>query len=818
MCLALVLAMTTSLFVMVARQNWTETELGALSQYYEIGSVDGKGDPGYVSTVAGDAGGTSFGIYMFASKAGTPVDFAEWLSESENAVYQDMGDQLLLAYNYNSKGEYYPGYGSNFTNTWKNIAEVNKSGFYEAQKDYWQNKYYDGLVSWAKETYGLDVNNYSDALKNVFWSRSVQHGLSGAKGIITNALDKLGGFTYQPEAELISAIYAESGRLATEEEVADKGMTKVMNSAVAEKYGVAGKVLRYFYGNSGGVQMSVYRRLRVNELHDALTMLYQKRNGAPLADGTYIIRDYLSEKQSRVLLDSGVVDSAKDEDAGEKKMVLAWYQSGTESGFYTIASTAGRLTASDGGATFAKASASRKQHWTVEDHAEGGRLLKNVSTGDYLAIHGENKTLQLTSDADKAARWQFSPQGVISLRDPIIPSDKTGNKLAEESSGFPVRGIVTCALPLSNVTVTVKTEKDTVQFQASSGAISTNYYDLWELDGKSKFSSLKEGSYTLAITAKVGDNKKAYTLAESSFTVGPAPIKEEDVAKETFIVTLDAAGGKCDTTTKTYELGAVYGELPEATKDDGHFQGWFLSDGTQVTASTPVAAEDHTITAKYGELYTVTFKPENGKDDTVRKLGEGELIKAPASPIKAADDKYSYSFSHWETADGSKFVADMTFMAKEDITYTAIYNKADLPDVPDVPDTPDVPDDPDKPTEGPIDAGYLTGIVPNTDISDLTSVGYTVYSDETELTSGEIGTGMKAYSGNSYFTIVVTGDVNGDGWLDITDVVKIQAHVLQKKELKDAYTEAADLNEDGIVDVTDVVQSVQYALGKRTFN
>lgn len=75
----LVAALALSLLatgLMAASKNWLGAELGDLSQYYETGN---NADPGFYSTVDGDQGGTSYGIYMFASNAGTPLSFVQWL-------------------------------------------------------------------------------------------------------------------------------------------------------------------------------------------------------------------------------------------------------------------------------------------------------------------------------------------------------------------------------------------------------------------------------------------------------------------------------------------------------------------------------------------------------------------------------------------------------------------------------------------------------------------------------------------------------------------------------------------------------------------
>ena len=293
----LVAALALSLLatgLMAASKNWLGAELGDLSQYYETGN---NADPGFYSTVDGDQGGTSYGIYMFASNAGTPLSFVQWLHEfSSGSIYRYMGDKLYNAYAYNLSGKYAPGYGSNFNATWRSIGDDYPEEFTQAQKDYWETHAYTDLLNNLKAAVpAFDLNDYSIALRNVLWSRSVHHGAgvirganssdgrSGATGVVLRAFDKLGGFRNQSEAQLIQAIYDECSRLSATPE-ADK--RKRMSGETAEKYGISGQSMAYFSGNSGDVQLSVYRRLHVNEPADALVMLYANSD-APLADGDY---------------------------------------------------------------------------------------------------------------------------------------------------------------------------------------------------------------------------------------------------------------------------------------------------------------------------------------------------------------------------------------------------------------------------------------------------------------------------------------------------------------------------------------------------
>ena len=88
----LLLASLLTTALVAAGKNWVTTELGALSQYYETGN---SADPGYISTVKGDSGGTSYGIYMFVEK--TVSNFMDWLrAQPDGTTYRDMGDSPEL--------------------------------------------------------------------------------------------------------------------------------------------------------------------------------------------------------------------------------------------------------------------------------------------------------------------------------------------------------------------------------------------------------------------------------------------------------------------------------------------------------------------------------------------------------------------------------------------------------------------------------------------------------------------------------------------------------------------------------------------------
>ena len=776
--------------LLAASKNWTGAGLGDLSQYYETGN---SADPGYISTVKGDSGGTSYGIYMFASNAGTPLSFVQWLQEfEEGSLYRDMGDTLYRAYAYNQAGQYSPGYGSNFNATWRSVADAHRTEFTEAQRDYWETHAYTDLLNNLKAGEpAFDLKDYSVALRNVLWSRSVQHGAgvlsganssdgrSGATGVVLRAFKKLGGFKNQSEAQLIQAIYDECSRLD------DTPAKKTMSGDTAEKYGISGQSMAYFSANSGDVQVSVYRRLSVNEPADALVMLYANSD-APVPEGAYRISPHGDTGQAMKKDLSGLTAVAT-----AASVQLTYYASG----YYTLTVDGKRLTGGNGTVAWADATSKNDQLWALV--GDGPHYLQNRKTEQYLVL--SDKGVTTVKDQAAATKLQLVADGSTwNTYGMFYPTGDT--RLLAKQSSYPVRGVVTSSLPISSVVVKVASKDGSTGFTASSSIKGTTYYyDLWKLDDACAFSRLKTGEYALTITA--ANKAGTVRLAESTFSVKESTTPLPDgLGDEEYVVSFQVGDAVIE--SRIYSLTNTYGELP--TVDESGFQGWFREDGTEVSPNSPVAASNHTLYAKFGDLYTVTFEVD-GKAVRTFKLAKGELIKAPANPVKAADSKYTYSFKQWTDQGGEPFVADATYMGTKDITYTAQFSKTAKAG------GGGTTDDPTKPS-----GGFLTGIAPETSVKSLTDSGYTVYSGKQEVTSGYVGTGMTAVSGSTSLTIVVTGDVNGDGRITITDVVKLQNYAANAGDLDEAAMMAGDLNGDGRITITDVVQAAQVTVGQRT--
>ena len=81
-----------------------------------------------------------------------------------------------------------------------------------------------------------------------------------------------------------------------------------------------------------------------------------------------------------------------------------------------------------------------------------------------------------------------------------------------------------------------------------------------------------------------------------------------------------------------------------------------------------------------------------------------------------------------------------------------------------------------------------------------------------------VGTGaiLEVKSGNKTqtFTLIVKGDVNGDGKADMLDITTINQYRLNKASLEEIYLKAGDVTEDGKVDLYDILKINMYRLHK----
>ncbi len=218
-----------------------------------------------------------------------------------------------------------------------------------------------------------------------------------------------------------------------------------------------------------------------------------------------------------------------------------------------------------------------------------------------------------------------------------------------------------------------------------------------------------------------------------------------------------------------------------------------------------IAQEDVSFRAVYSvqaRTYQIVFLDDAGNTVSEMTLPFGAVIEAPIAPEKPQDEAFAYAFSHWEGyADGMSVSGDATFVA--------VYLKTDLSGL--------YPSDITSAVYA-IGGGKIFGIAPGTTVSALlgaldqaeylvvTGKDGGALSEQTTLASGMLVTLVGA--GGSVIkqvTIVVSGDISGDGVVSVTDFVNLKAHLLRISPLTGVGESAADLNGDGSVTLTDFI-------------
>lgn len=256
--------------------------------------------------------------------------------------------------------------------------------------------------------------------------------------------------------------------------------------------------------------------------------------------------------------------------------------------------------------------------------------------------------------------------------------------------------------------------------------------------------------------------------------------------------------------TETYHYGDVVMVPTDPTRaaDNTYayaFTGW---DKIVVNCTGNVI-----YTATYQPVYidyTVVFKNWDGSVISTNTYHYGDNITVPINPVRPADDTYVYTFTGW----------DKTVVAcGGDSVYTAVYGKQTR-----------VP-------SAITSSAYAIGDATISKISMGTTVSILmgklnegryvkVFNGNQEAgSSALVGTGMvaKIMDGNAVkasYTIVVTGDTNGDGKITVTDMLAVKAHVLKKSTLSGAAAQAADTSGDSAISITDFIQMKAQILGK----
>jgi uncharacterized protein YjbI with pentapeptide repeats len=123
-----------------------------------------------------------------------------------------------------------------------------------------------------------------------------------------------------------------------------------------------------------------------------------------------------------------------------------------------------------------------------------------------------------------------------------------------------------------------------------------------------------------------------------------------------------------------------------------------------------------------------------------------------------------------------------------------------------------------------ISENFLKGVTTNTNVSTLIenfeNANLEIFSlNGTKLKNSDIcstGCVVLCPSTSEQLTIIVSGDVDGNGNIDSTDYIRVKSAFLGSLDLSEAYTKAADVDESSKIDSTDYIRIKGHFLG--TYN
>ena len=146
---------------------------------------------------------------------------------------------------------------------------------------------------------------------------------------------------------------------------------------------------------------------------------------------------------------------------------------------------------------------------------------------------------------------------------------------------------------------------------------------------------------------------------------------------------------------------------------------------------------------------------------------------------------------------------------------------------PNEPDKPNKPDDSKDITSSKytISNGYISKIAPGSTIktfkSNITgSESITIKDKNGNNVSDTVNcaTGMTLISGKNTYTLVVMGDIDGNGKISANDLAKLRLHYIGKEPLDGAYKEASDVDGNGRTSLNDIAKIKLIIIGKESID
>ena len=347
---------------------------------------------------------------------------------------------------------------------------------------------------------------------------------------------------------------------------------------------------------------------------------------------------------------------------------------------------------------------------------------------------------------------------------------------------------------------------DTITGKAADGTTVSVQVLRWECE--TSYNPDKAGTYVFSPVFSIGGDYRVIDSILPKFTV---TVKQKNVTgialkaapkKTSYVVgqSLDLTGGTItvsyDNNTKAelaIESGMVSGYNPQKTgsqKITVAYQGFTTSFTVTVSAkkATGIEMKSYPNTTDYyvGDSLSLT----GGSIYLVYNDGSKTAVTLTSGMVSGYNAQKAGTQTITVTYEGFKTTFKVVVRDREMTSGTYTIDKKN---------------------------GYLSKIAAGTSVSTLKSgiaaAGGTVkvYNGAKEVTAGSVGTGMTVQmfingAKKQTLTLVVTGDVNGDGKVSGTDLLNIHYSIMGTQKYTGAKFEAADINGDGKITGTDLLK------------
>lgn len=349
------------------------------------------------------------------------------------------------------------------------------------------------------------------------------------------------------------------------------------------------------------------------------------------------------------------------------------------------------------------------KHWRYNDSSASGGYSESTTNPLKITITGKRDITAVFELKSYTVTWNanggtVSPASVSKTHGSTLGTLPTPTRAATAEYSYTFAGWFTAASGGTQISSTT-TVTGNVTYYAHWTATKRSYTATFNGNGgstPSPSSITKEYNTTLGTLPTCSRTGYTflgwYTASSGGTKISTTTVVTKDITYyaqwsiNSYTLTFNPNGGTVTPTSKNLEYNSAYGTLPTPTRaSDAQytytFAGWYTAatGGTQVTATTKMAAKDTTVYAHWTSntrSYTVSYQTTYG---TLNRTSQSVAYNSKGSCTLTMPDntaEFTYTFVGWYTAangGGTKVGSELTLETpaiKGTVTYYAYVTRS----------------------------------------------------------------------------------------------------------------------------------------------